>query len=115
MWGLDRPVYLACEHVDMRKSIDGLSLLVSSHFIKNPADGALYVFCNRGRNKIKILYWDINGFCLWYKRLEKSRFCLPVHDGDVCILESRQLEWLLAGLDITKIKGHPRLTYSEFG
>jgi len=109
------PVYLASFSVDMRKSIDGLCLLVSGMLDKNPIEPALYVFCNKGRNKIKILYWDRNGFCLWYKRLEKEKFKLPIQTGAIYTLESRQLEWLLSGLDFTKLKGHQRLNYSSFG
>jgi transposase len=109
------PVYLASFAVDMRKSIDGLCLLVSGGLNKNPTEPALYVFCNKGRNKIKILYWDRNGFCLWYKRLEKEKFKVPIQNGEVFNLEPRQLEWLLSGLDFTKLKGHKRLNYSAFG
>ncbi len=114
MWPSDKKVYLASFAVDMRKSIDGLSILVSSHLEQNPTDGALYVFCNRNRNKIKILYWDRNGFCLWYKRLERQRFQLPKPNEGVYTLEAQQLEWLLSGLDFTRLQGHKRLSYSAF-
>lgn len=114
MWPSDKKVYLANFSVDMRKSIDSLSILISDHLAYNPGDGALYVFCNRQRNKIKILYWDHNGFCLWYKRLERERFKLPKQNGEVYTLESRQLEWLLSGLDFTDLKGHERLFYAVF-
>ena len=115
MWRCDQKVYLANFAVDMRKSIDGLSLLVSGHLQQNPTNGAWYVFCNRYRNKIKILYWDRNGFCLWYKRLERERFKLPKLNGEVYTLEPHQLEWLLSGLDFTKLQGHQSLQYSAFG
>jgi transposase len=108
------PVYLANFTVDMRKSIDGLSLLVVNHLKRNPADGSLYVFLNRGRTKLKVLYFDRSGFALWYKRLERGRFKLPVWDGEVYRLEASQLQWLLDGLDFMKLKGHPALSYSEF-
>ena len=114
MWPSDKKVYLASFAVDMRKSIDGLSILVSSHLEQNPTDGALYVFCNRSRNKIKILYWDRNGFCLWYKRLERQRFQLPKPTEGIYTLEAQQLEWLLSGLDFSRLKGHQRLSYSAF-
>ncbi|MCX7123083.1 MAG: IS66 family insertion sequence element accessory protein TnpB [Gammaproteobacteria bacterium] len=114
MWPSDKKVYLASFAVDMRKSIDGLSILVSSHLEQNPTDGALYVFCNRSRNKIKILYWDRNGFCLWYKRLERQRFHLPKPTEGIYTLEAQQLEWLLSGLDFTCLQGHKRLSYSAF-
>lgn len=56
----------------MRKSIDGLAGIVENELELNPLEPALFVFCNRGRDKIKILYWENNGFVLWYKRLEKQ-------------------------------------------
>ena len=107
-------IYLANFVVDMRKSIDGLSFLVCSHLKENPANGALYVFFNRHRNKVKILYWDRNGFCLWYKRLERQRFKLPKPNDQVYRLETHQLEWLLSGLDFSKLQGHRSLEYSVF-
>jgi len=75
MHPIGRPtVHLATEPVDMRKSINGLSVLVADHLELSPLSGSLFVFYNKARDKIKILYWDRNGFCLWYKRLEKHRF-----------------------------------------
>ena len=58
-------VYLACGHMDMRKSIDGLAVIVESSFELDPFDGALFVFCNRKRDRVKILEWDVDGF--WIK------------------------------------------------
>ena len=65
-------VFLALGATDMRKSINGLSLLVSEHLKLDPFSGSIFVFCNKKKNMLKILYWDTNGFCLWYKRLEKN-------------------------------------------
>ncbi len=62
-------VYLALGSTDMRKSINGLSILVQEHLEMNPLSGHLFVFCNRSRNMVKVLYWDRNGFCLWYNQL----------------------------------------------
>jgi transposase len=67
-------VYLASGYVDMRKSIDGLAAIVQEEFQLNPFSSCLFVFCNRSKDKIKILRWDTNGFWLYYKRLEKQRF-----------------------------------------
>ena len=66
---LTMSVYLCREPVEMRKSIDGLSLLVQEAMELNPFDEAIFVFCNRQRDKVKILAWERNGFVLWYKRL----------------------------------------------
>ena len=66
---------------DMRKSINGLSILVHEELSENPGCiGKVYVFCNRSRDKIKLLYWDGNGFCLLYKRLDKGRFRIPKNE-----------------------------------
>ncbi len=83
------PIYLANCVTDMRKSINGLTLLAQAHFDCNPADGAYYVFCNRARDKLKVLYWDTNGFALWYKRLEKSRFKLEYTGGSLTLSEDQ--------------------------
>ena len=64
----------AMGETDMRKSVNGLSLIVSDMLDLDPFSGHLFVFCNRRRNILKILYWDRNGFCMWYKRLEEDRF-----------------------------------------
>lgn len=108
-------IYLANFFVDMRKSIDGLSLLVCEHFDQNPASGSVYVFLNKSRNKIKILYFDRNGFVLWYKRLERGRFILSkTPDEKVYALSESQLRWLLDGLDFMSLRGHPKLHYDTF-
>lgn len=111
--GLNNSIYLATFVVDMRKSIDGLSILVAEHFDRNPTDGSMYVFLNRQRDKLKLLYWDRNGFVVSYKRLEKGRFKLGDHEG-ICQLDTHQLQWLLSGLAFDKIRGHPQLSYQLF-
>ena len=73
----DVRVYLALGATDMRKSIDGLSILVSQQLTLDPFAGHLFGFCNRSRTIIKLLYWDRNGFCLWHKRLERHVFRRP--------------------------------------
>jgi transposase len=70
-------IYLYRGVTDMRKSFDGLSGLVEAHFPERLLSGALFIFCNRRRDRIKVMYWDGDGFALWYKRLEKGRFRLP--------------------------------------
>ncbi len=107
-------VYLCREAVDMRKSINGLSVLVEAVLKLNPFSAHWFVFCNRRRDKVKILYWERNGFCLWYKRLEKQRFKWPVHlDGEVITLRSEQLKWLLDGYDLSRMKPHKKLYFSS--
>jgi transposase len=103
-------IYLAVGSTDMRKAINGLSILVEQAMDLNPFSGDLFVFCNRQRTIIKILYWDHNGFCLWQKRLEKHKFKWPNSRVDVMTIATKQLSWLLAGLDFTS--AHQQLTYS---
>ena len=105
-------VYLAAGITDMRKAINGLSMLVEDQLALDPFSGHLFVFCNRRRNLIKILYWDQNGFCLWQKRLEKHRFCWPESWEQVLKLDHRQLNWLLDGLEVQQGRAHGRLSYS---
>lgn len=102
-------VYLACGSTDLRKSIDGLAALVQEGFALDPFASSLFVFCNRERNKLKILYWDHNGFWLFYRRLECGTFQWPSGDKTVTIT-SRQLRWLLDGLSLSQRQAHPKVT-----
>lgn len=106
-------VFLAVGVTDMRKSINGLSILVEQAIGKNPFTGDLFVFCNRRKNMVKILYWNQNGFCVWLKRLEKHRFSWPRSQEELITIGTRELEWLLSGLDYTH--AHERLFYSAAG
>ena len=106
-------VYLALGRTDMRKAINGLSVLVESSMQLDPFSGNLFVFTNRRRNILKILYWDRNGFCLWQKRLEKHRFRWPDSYNEVVEIEGRELSWLLEGLDTRGVKAHDRLSYTS--
>ena len=75
--GEEVEVFLCREAVDLRKSINGLSILVEEALGLDPFAPQLFVFCNRKRDKVKILYWERTGFVLWYKRLERDRFVWP--------------------------------------
>lgn len=91
-------VYLACGHTDMRKSINGLSMIVESNFKLDPFDGALFVFCNRSRDRVKILEWDGDGFWLYFKRLEKGHFRWPTPGEEATMaLTGEELSYLLGG------------------
>jgi transposase len=105
-------VYLALGNTDMRKAINGLSILVQESMELDPFSGHLFVFCNRRRNILKILYWDRNGFCLWSKRLEKHFFRWPESNEEVMKIDQRELMWLVDGLEINQQKAHERLSYS---
>lgn len=97
-----RRVFLAIGSTDMRKAINGLSILVESFLGGNVLSGDLFVFCNRNRTILKVLYWDRCGFCLWQKRLEKSRFKWPESEADLVEIGVEELAWLLDGLDISQ-------------
>ena len=80
----------------------------------NPFAEQIYVFCNRRRNNIKVLYWEANGFCMWQKRLEKARFKWPRKvAGEVITLTGQQLNWLLDGYDVMRMQAHERLYFSS--
>ena len=104
-------VYLCRDAVDFRKGINGLAVLVEETLQLDPFSEHLFVFCNRGRNRIKILYWERNGFCLWQKRLERDRFAWPRDDEALVTLTGKQLNWLLDGVDLWALRPHKRLAY----
>lgn len=102
------PVYICRENTDMRKSINGLAAIVQGHFKLDPFGGALFVFCNGQKDKIKILWWDKDGFVLYYKRRERGRFNWPVfkeENGTVSISKS-DLHRLLDGLMMEQFIPH---------
>jgi len=107
-------VLLCRDPVDFRKSINGLSILVEDVLDRDPFSAQLFVFCNRKRDKVKILYWERSGFVLWYKRLEKQRFPWPLEIGDeVVAMTGRELNWLLDGIDWFQLKPHEALSYAS--
>ena len=106
-------VYLHRDVVDFRKAINGLVVIIEQEMTLSPYAPALFVFCNRHRDKLKVVYWDETGFCLWYKRLEKARFIWPRKSKDeTVVLNEEQLHWLLRGYDLSKMTPHQRLNYA---
>lgn len=108
-------VYLCRDPVDLRKSIQGLSVLVEQMLELDPFAPRLFVFCGRRRDKVKILYWERSGFVLWYKRLEKARFAWPgreTTDATVA-MTGRELNWLLDGIDVFRMRPHETLRYES--
>ena len=105
-------IYLHRDPIDFRKSINGLAVIVEQQMKLSPFDNALFVFCNKGRDKLKALYWDKTGFCLWYKRLEKEKFKWPRKQQKATLTVSeQQWNWLLSGLDIQTMQGHQPLFF----
>lgn len=103
-------VYLAVGSTDMRKSIDGLAAIVRLTFKMDPMSPSMFVFCNRERNKLKILHWDHNGFWLYYRRLERGRFQWPGEGEQVSKLSMREFRWLLDGLSPVQHQAHRPVT-----
>lgn len=109
-----RGIYLHRERVDFRKSIDGLAAIVEQEMKLDVFGPHLFLFCNRTKTRLKVLYWDATGFAMWYKRLEKNRFIWPrKHDEDVISIDAQQLDWLLCGYDIWRMKPHEKVNYSR--
>lgn len=108
-----RQVFIVLGATDMRKAVNGLSMLVSDHLDFDVFTGNLFVFCNRSQTIIKILYWERNGFCLWQKRLEKHRFAWPKRVEEVLEFSQRELRWLLDGLDPNQLEAHPDLQFKN--
>jgi transposase len=97
--------------VDFRKQINGLSALVQEEMNGTLFSGSLFLFCNQNRSRMKILYWDKTGFCLWMKRLEKERFPWPKNRNEVFEINHDQLRMLLSGIDF--FHAHQTLTYKK--
>ncbi len=102
-------VYLARGHTDLRKAIDGLAGIVQLEFNLSPFESSLFVFCNRNKDKLKILEWTQSGFWLHYFRLEKGRFQWPdqTDESSPLGITWRELRWILDGLPLKPAKFHP--------
>ena len=108
-------MYLHRAPVDMRKQIDGLVVLAKDVIQQDPTCGALFGFINARRNKLKLLMWERNGFIVWYKRLERDKFHWPRHAEEAVVtLAGEQLNWLLDGYDVWRMKPHEALHFSVF-
>jgi transposase len=96
---------------DMRKQINGLSILVEEEMIMDTNSGSLFLFCSRNKRTLKCIYWDKNGYCMWQKKLEKDRFPWPMTEEDVEEITFDKLKLLLSGIDFWK--AHKEITYKE--
>ncbi len=105
-------VYLHREYVDFRKAINGLVLIIEQEMDLSPYEDAVFVFCSRSRDKLKVIHWDKSGFVLWYKRLEVSKYHWPIsYTDDIMTLTSEQWQWLLGGYNLLSMRGHEELHY----
>ena len=103
-------VYLCLTACDMRKSFDGLHQLVRDHLALDAFAGHLFVFANRRRDRVKILYWDRDGFAVWAKRLEQGTYAMPFEEGEQPRQEipAQELGALLSGIDLSQAKRRKR-------
>lgn len=93
-------IFVYFKPVDMRKAIDGLAALVINCLDETPSSGDLFIFRNKSGNKVKLIYWDRNGFVMFYKRLDKGRFKFPKNiTCDSITITRERLDWLLMGFD----------------
>ncbi len=106
-------VHLAIQPVDFRKSFDSLAAITQTVLNLDPLSGHLFVFHNKKRDRIKILYWQYNGFCLWYKRLEAGKYRFPKLDQNVLIITRDELRLLLDGVDISKLHRLPAVQLEQ--
>ena len=97
---------------DLRKSFDGLAQLVREHLGGDPLSGHLFVFCNKRSDRLKLLYWDTDGYCLWYKRLEQGRFVWPRQSATAGThgieMRAADLAMILDGVDLSSVKRRKR-------
>ena len=96
-------IYLYLPPTDMRKSIDTLCVLISETLKMNPTGGHLFLFRSRSKNKIKALYYELNSFTLWYRRLEKGRFVFPKSEEGRIEISQDHLKWLLSSDKYTRV------------
>ncbi len=107
-------IYVCTRPADMRRSFDGLSGMAENLMKQDPLSGALFVFRNRNRDRLKIMYWDKDGLAIWYKRLEKGSFQLPTdmeakEERPVSVeISTEELSMLLGGIDLANVKRRKR-------
>lgn len=109
-------IYVACGFTDLRKNVDGLSILVKQSFNLDPFSNSIFLFCNRSRNRMKALVWDKNGFIMLFKRLDGAgaRFNWPKDSVQVRNITKVQLEKLMDGFSIDPPIGFSEVTAREF-
>lgn len=100
--------FICCQAIDMRNGFDGLAGIVRNHLNQNPVSGDVFIFINRTRSHIKLLYWDGDGFALFYKRLERGRYALISTSETSRQIKREELTMLLEGLSFEKMKRSKR-------
>ncbi len=100
-------IYVYSKSVDMRKSVNGLSIIVSDSLSLDPSNGDLYVLTNKLRTRLKVLFYHQNGYCIFYKSLSEGLFSLPKSSRDRLLVSKAQLDWLLSGIMSSNVKQFP--------
>jgi transposase len=108
-------IYIACGYTDLRKSIDGLAMLVRKSFELDPFSNSLFLFCGKRCDRIKALYWEGDGFVLLYKRLERGKFQWPRTQAQALSVTSQQFRWLMEGLRIEQPRALKRCESMALG
>ena len=106
-------VWLYAPPTDMRKSFDGLSALVRQKLSEDPTSGELFVFINRKRTQMKVLYFDQGGYCLWSKRLEAGRFHFDARSGEKRVLSWTELKLIIEGIDLASVRRFKRYRHAS--
>ena len=104
-------IFLATQPVDGRKGVDSLAAIVRSAFNLDPLSGHLYVFLSRRCDRVRVVYWDRNGFAMWTKRLERGRFHAPLEpEGRLTarLLDATDLGLILEGIELASTRRRPR-------
>jgi len=102
-------VFVALGPADLRRGFDGLAALTQEVLRHDPLSGHLFVFWNRRRDRVKVLFWDRGGYVLWYKRLEKGRFRFPTSEKQSSVeMEASELMLLLEGIELRGARRRPR-------
>lgn len=112
-WMSNLKVYLYHEAIDMRKQRNGLLTLIQETLTQDPQSEQLFLFYNKGRDKLKGLLWHRNGFLIIYKVLEKGRYELTDLTQDLT-LNAEELSWVLMGFDFRRMKEHPELRFENY-
>jgi transposase len=102
-------VFLYREPIDFRKSFNGLAAIIDQELGRNPFAGELYAFINRRRSKIKCLFWEHNGFVLYYKSLTEEKFHWPKQTIELITLTGEQFNWLLDGYNLNAMQAHRKI------
>ncbi len=104
-------IFLCLEPADMRRSFDGLCLMSEKIVRENPFSGHLFVFANKRKDRLKVLYWDRDGFAIWYKRLEEGTFGFEAGGSGGLEIDASRLSLILGGIDLGRAR--PRRRYSR--